>query len=58
MRRYTLVFHDYIGFGSYVVHFKRVYCKPQRLKYYHKHNLHFVITGWPKVVHPDGTAAL
>lgn len=60
-RKYTLVFHDYIGYGSYVIHFKRVHCKPERLEYYSrnpKHGLlHFVINGWPKITFPNGSVA-
>lgn len=55
-RRYTLCFHEYIGYGSYVISFKRVFCKPDMLER-HKRNssLHFIIPGWPKLTFPDGT---
>jgi hypothetical protein len=55
MRRYTLIFHHYIGYGSYVIDFKRIRCRPNALASYRlKGDLHFVVSGWPPVSHSDG----
>ncbi len=55
MRKYTLVYHVYIGHGSYIIEFKRVDCTPKGLEQYKKnHNLHFIINGHPKMVCADG----
>lgn len=57
MRRYTLIFHNYIGYGSYVIEFKRVRCSPKDLRRYTNGRygeLHYVIEGWPSITGPDG----
>lgn len=54
MRRYTLIYHDYIGYGSYYISFRRVRCAPSQLEKYKKDNLHFIVPGWPPITHPDG----
>lgn len=51
-KRYTLVFHDYIGYGSYVINIKRTYCGKETLKRYlggRNGQLHFIISGWPSI---------
>jgi len=54
MRRYTLVFHYYYGYGGYAIEFKRVRCTPQKLAEYKEGDLHFVMSGWPKIHYPTG----
>lgn len=55
-RRYTLCFHDYLGYGGYNISFKRVFCSKKRLEWYKDHeNLHFIISGWPKLYVADFT---
>ena len=57
MRRWTLIFHNYIGYGSYIIEFKRVRSKAENLKRYERYGaLHFIIPGWPPVAYPDGQA--
>jgi hypothetical protein len=55
MKKYTMVYHQYIGHGSYVVEFRRIRDKPSNLRRYSRScgDLHFIISGWPKIVHPD-----
>lgn len=53
-RRYTAVYHSYIGYGSYCVEFRRILCNPRKLQSYVKGDLHFFIKGWPDITHPDG----
>lgn len=59
MKRFTLVLHSYMGYGSYFVHFKRVRCKPEMLgRYSERNDVHFIITGWPPIAYPGGEVAL
>jgi hypothetical protein len=56
MRRFTLIFHHYIGYGSYVIDIKRIRCRPSALASYRlRDDLHFVISGWPPVSYPNGS---
>ncbi len=50
-KKYTLVLHEYIGYGSYIIIFKRISGRPSTTTY---PNLHFVIPGWPKIQSTDG----
>lgn len=53
-RRYTLVFHYYIGYGGYVVDFSRVSATRTDIKRISgKSSLHFIIEGWPPINYPD-----
>ncbi len=53
-RRYTLVFHSYIGYGGYVVDFKRVKANDAQLeRMKNLIDLHFVIDGWPRITFSD-----
>lgn len=54
-RRYILVFHSYIGYGSYVVSFKRTTATKAELKRKIRGDLHFILEGWPKITYPDGS---
>jgi hypothetical protein len=54
-RRYTLVFHTYIGYGSYAIDHRKVTATLKDLEQHkRKGDLHFVIEGWPKITYPDG----
>lgn len=56
-KRLTFCFHEYIGYGSYVITYKRAFCSPERLeKYKSVGDLHFIIPGWPEITYPDGTS--
>lgn len=58
MRRYTLIYHRYLGVGSaYVIDFKRVTVSEKRLKALRREpesELHFILSGWPTVAFPGG----
>ncbi len=56
MKRYTFVCHEYIGYGSYVISWRRIRCAPELLQRYLKKDptIHFVLNGWPKVFGSDG----
>jgi hypothetical protein len=55
-RRYTLVFHFYLGYGSYYIEYRKLSATSQELKRYKRthSDLHFVISGWPRITHPNG----
>jgi hypothetical protein len=57
-RRWTLVYHRYIGYGSHVIEFKRAHTTAHELqtRERYKRDLHFVIPGWPPIGWPDGQA--
>jgi len=56
-RRWTLVYHHYIGYGSYVIEFKRAFASARELQTNrYIHDLHFIMEGWPLIGFPDGQA--
>lgn len=57
-QRWTLIYHRYIGYGSYIIEFKRAICCARDLqsRKYTRDCLHFIIEGWPPVAFPDGGA--
>ena len=55
-KKYTLIFHRYIGYGGYTVDFERVRCKKLDLEQYKQDSLHFIIPGWPPVSYTDGSS--
>jgi len=58
MRRYTICYHEYIGYDCYVVNFRRIRCTSENLNRYLKGDAHFIIDGWPDIRHTDGTSAV
>lgn len=55
MKKYTLIFHRYLGNGWYNIEFKRVRCSPTALKFHGMGTeLHYIIKGWPTMTHPNG----
>lgn len=56
MRKFTLICHKYIGYGSYVINLRRIQCVPKNLGRYLKKDqtIHFVIKGWPLIWGADG----
>jgi hypothetical protein len=58
VRRYTIVMHDYIGYGSYNISFRRIRCKPEaceeRMRDVSRGVPHFLIPGWPEIQFADG----
>ena len=57
-RKWTLVYHRYIGYGSYVIEFRRVTATAPELEHrrYTLDCLHFIVKGWPPIGFPSGEA--
>lgn len=55
-RKYTLIYHYYLGHNWYNIELKRVKCSLGMLERYKTNPaLHFVMKGWPATSTVDGT---
>lgn len=56
-RRYTLIYHTYIGYGGYNIDFRKVFTTNAELEKIKQQesDLHFIVQGWPAITYPDQT---
>lgn len=54
-RKYTIIFHTYVGYGSYCIHVERFKLNTKELRELRleEPDVHFILKGWPAIIYPD-----